>query len=150
MMAYYSFDFAQQVHFPSNPMQPGPIYFKTPRKCGVFGVMTEALPQMVLFLMDEAVETGKDANTVISLLLLDEAVETGKGANTVISLLLLDEAVETGKGRQHRHLVTRHLFRKLWSEGSCLSSAYRQLQWSEQKQCSVALFDVACNDRLPQ
>ena len=86
-MAHYSFDFAQQVYFPSNPMQPGQIYFKTPRKCGVFGVMTEALPQMVLFLMDEAVETGKDANTVISL-------------------LLLDEAVETGKGRQHRHLVT--------------------------------------------
>lgn len=29
---HYSFDYAQQVHFPSNPMQPGPIYFKTPRK----------------------------------------------------------------------------------------------------------------------
>ena len=27
---HYSFDFAQQVHFPSTPMQPGPIYFKTP------------------------------------------------------------------------------------------------------------------------
>lgn len=27
----YSFDFAQQVHYPSNPMQPGPIYFKTPK-----------------------------------------------------------------------------------------------------------------------
>ena len=24
---HYSFDFAQQVHIPSNPMQPGPIYF---------------------------------------------------------------------------------------------------------------------------
>ena len=23
----YSFDFAQQIHIPSNPMQPGPIYF---------------------------------------------------------------------------------------------------------------------------
>ena len=36
---HYSFDFSQQVHIPSNPMQPGPIYFKTPRKCGIFGVM---------------------------------------------------------------------------------------------------------------
>ena len=32
---HYSFDYAQQVHFPSNPMQPGLIYFKTPRKCGI-------------------------------------------------------------------------------------------------------------------
>ena len=35
---HYSFDFAQQVHYPHNPLQPGPIYFKTPRKCAVFGV----------------------------------------------------------------------------------------------------------------
>ena len=25
--AHYSFDYAQQVHYPSNPSQPGPIYF---------------------------------------------------------------------------------------------------------------------------
>ena len=67
-LCHYSLDFAQQVHYPSNPMQPGPIYFKTPRKCGAFGIITEALPQMVMFLLDEAVETGKGANTVISLL----------------------------------------------------------------------------------
>ena len=36
---HYSFDFAQQVHIPSNPMQPGPIYFKTPRKHAIFGVV---------------------------------------------------------------------------------------------------------------
>ena len=30
--AHYSFDYAQQVHFPSDPMQPGPIFFMTPRK----------------------------------------------------------------------------------------------------------------------
>ena len=27
IMVHYSFDFAQQVHYPSNPLQPGPIYF---------------------------------------------------------------------------------------------------------------------------
>jgi len=32
---HYSFDFAQQVHYPHNPLQPGPIYIKTPRKCAV-------------------------------------------------------------------------------------------------------------------
>ena len=34
---HYSFDFAQQVHYPSDPQQPGPLYFLTPRKCAVFG-----------------------------------------------------------------------------------------------------------------
>ena len=26
-----------QVHYPSNPLQPGPVYFLTPRKYAVFG-----------------------------------------------------------------------------------------------------------------
>ena len=63
---HYSFDYAQQVHIPSNPMQPGPIYFKTPRKCGIFGVMCEGLPRQVNFLIDEATSAGKGANTTIS------------------------------------------------------------------------------------
>ena len=65
---HYSFDFAQQVHVPSNPMQPGPIYFKTPRKCGIFGVMCEAIPRQVNYLIDEACEVGRGANTTISFL----------------------------------------------------------------------------------
>lgn len=36
-----SFDMAQQVHIPSNPLQPGPIYFLVPFKVGIFGVMCE-------------------------------------------------------------------------------------------------------------
>lgn len=67
VVAHYSFDFAQQVHYPANPLQPGPIYFKTPRKCGLFGMMTEGLPQMVLFLVDEATVVSKGANGVISM-----------------------------------------------------------------------------------
>ena len=63
---HYSFDFAQQIHIPSNPMQPGPIYFKTPRKCGIFGVMCEAVPRQVNYLIDEASDVGKGANTTIS------------------------------------------------------------------------------------
>lgn len=66
--AHYSFDYAQQVHFPSDPLQPGPIYFLTPRKCTVFGVNCEALPRQVNFLTDEAGECGKGANNVISRL----------------------------------------------------------------------------------
>jgi len=49
---HYSFDFAQQIHIPSNPMQPGPIYFKTPRKCGTFGIMCEAIPRQVNYLIE--------------------------------------------------------------------------------------------------
>ena len=65
---HYSFDLAQQVHYPHNPFQPGPIYFKTPRKCAIFGVCCEAIPRQVHYLIDEACDTGKGANTVISLL----------------------------------------------------------------------------------
>ena len=63
---HYSFDFAQQVHYPSNPRQPGPIYFKTPRKCHLFGVVAEGLPMQVNYLADEGVSCGKGANVVIS------------------------------------------------------------------------------------
>ena len=58
--------FAQQVHIPCNPMQPDPIYFKTPQKCSIFGVMCEAIPHQVNYLIDEAVDAGKGANTTIS------------------------------------------------------------------------------------
>lgn len=41
---HYSYDYAQQVHIPSNPQQPGPIYFKTPQKRGLFGIRCEEFP----------------------------------------------------------------------------------------------------------
>ena len=49
---HYSFDYAQQVHIPSNPVELGPIYFKTPRKCDIFGVMCKERSQQVNFLID--------------------------------------------------------------------------------------------------
>ena len=49
-------------------MQPGPIYFLTPRKCSVFGVHCEAIPRQVNFLTDESGEVEKGANAVISRL----------------------------------------------------------------------------------
>ena len=63
---HYSDDYAQQEHIPSNPQQPGPIYFKTPRKCGLFGICCEGIPRQVNYLIDEAVTTGKGANATIS------------------------------------------------------------------------------------
>ena len=67
-VVHYSFDMAQQVHYPSDPLQPGPIYFLTPRKCGLFGVCCEAIPRQINYLIDEASDTGKGANTIVSLL----------------------------------------------------------------------------------
>ncbi|KAK3786324.1 hypothetical protein RRG08_056921 [Elysia crispata] len=65
---HYSFDFAQRLIYPSNPLQPGPIFFKTPRKCGLLSVACEAIPCQVNFLLEECVATGKGANCVVSLL----------------------------------------------------------------------------------
>ena len=65
---HYSFDYAQQVHLPSNPLQPGPIYFLVPRKLGLFGVCCEGLPRQVNFLIDEAHLIGKGSNAVVSFL----------------------------------------------------------------------------------
>ena len=65
---HYAFDFSQQVHYPSDPPQPGPIYFLTPRKAAIFGVCCEAIPRQVNFVIDEASDTGKGANTVVSML----------------------------------------------------------------------------------
>ena len=42
---HYSYDYAQQLHFTADPNQPGRIYFKTPRKCALFGVCCKAIPR---------------------------------------------------------------------------------------------------------
>ena len=55
---HYSFYYAQQVHIPSNPLQPGHIYFKAPRKCGIFGIMCEGIPCQLNYLIDEASTVG--------------------------------------------------------------------------------------------
>ena len=65
---HYSFDFAQQVHIPHDPMQPGPMYFMCPRKVGIFGVCCEGIPQQVNYLIDEANSTSKGSEAVISYL----------------------------------------------------------------------------------
>ena len=67
-VVHYSFDMAQQVHYPSDPLQPGPIYFLTPRKCGIFGVCCEAIPRQINYLIDEASDTGKGSNAIVSML----------------------------------------------------------------------------------
>ncbi len=59
---------AQQVFYPNDPLQPGPVYFLTPRKCAIFGVCSEAIPRQVNYLIDENFDVGKGANAIISML----------------------------------------------------------------------------------
>ena len=66
--AHYSFDMAQQVFCPNNPLQPGPMYFLTPRKCAIFGVCCESIPRQMTYLIDEAVDMGKGSNAIVSML----------------------------------------------------------------------------------
>lgn len=40
-LAQYSFDFAQQVHIPSDPL--------TSQKCALFGICCEAIPKQVSY-----------------------------------------------------------------------------------------------------
>ena len=47
---HYSFNMAQQVHYPSDPLQSGPMYFLIPWKCTIFGVY-----------LTEAADTGRGA-----------------------------------------------------------------------------------------
>ena len=65
-IAHYSWDYAQQIHYPANPQQPGPIYFKTPRKCSIFGISNDACEYQFNYRNDEIVSTGKGANPTIS------------------------------------------------------------------------------------
>ena len=56
------------MHFPLDLLQPGPIFFLTPRKCNVFGIHCEGIPRQINFLCDEGADRGKGANVVISQL----------------------------------------------------------------------------------
>ncbi|XP_052760849.1 uncharacterized protein LOC128203463 [Mya arenaria] len=69
-MVHYSFDYAQQVLYPHYAQQVGKLFFKTPRKCGCFGVCCESSGTQILYLLDESVgkSVGKGANSVVSML----------------------------------------------------------------------------------
>ncbi|KAI4794620.1 hypothetical protein KUCAC02_031949 [Chaenocephalus aceratus] len=60
--------YQEMVHYPSDPLQPGPIYFMVPRTCALFGVCCEGVPQQVNYLIDEAHCSSKGSNAVIAFL----------------------------------------------------------------------------------
>ena len=68
MEEYVSFDYAQNVLIPHSPQQVGPTYFKTPRKCHLFGICAVSLPKQANYLIAEGELTGKGANEIVSYL----------------------------------------------------------------------------------
>ena len=102
LIMHYSWDFAQQVHFPYEDHQVGPIYFKSPRVAQLFGVCCEALPQQVNYLIDEADFTDKGADTVISL--LDHYFEH-HGLKEEHALLSADNCVGQNKNNAMLHYL---------------------------------------------
>ena len=66
--AHISFDFAQQVHVPNLPDQPGPLYFLTPYKIGIFGINNEAVGRQINYVIPESIATGKGPNAIASML----------------------------------------------------------------------------------
>lgn len=57
-----------QVHKPSDPLQPDLMYFLFPRKCGVFGMCSDGIPQQVNYLIDEGHWGSNGSNAGISYL----------------------------------------------------------------------------------
>lgn len=95
-----SFDFAQQIHYPTNPQQVGPAFFKTARKCGIFGVHNERNERQTNYLIDEADQVGKGADCVISL--LHAYLETIKAD---ILILFADNCVGQNKNNALLHYL---------------------------------------------
>ena len=67
-MNLYSFDFAQMVQYTNNPDQTGAKFFKTPRICHLFGICNEVIKRQHTYVINEAADCGKVANTVNSYL----------------------------------------------------------------------------------
>ena len=68
VVQHYSFDFAQQNFVPNSSQQVGPLYFLVPYKLALFGIMSDPLGKIVVYVIPESVLVGKGANMVISLL----------------------------------------------------------------------------------
>ena len=67
--SHISFDYAQQIHYPYDSEKVGSAFFKTARKCGIFGVCEESPEDVqVNYLIDEAEQVGKGANVVVSMI----------------------------------------------------------------------------------
>ena len=104
-IGHYLYDFAQQVHYPFNAQQTGPEYFKTARKCGLFGVCNDGKREQVNYLIDEAQNPGKGADCVISP--VDHYLETHSSKEEVIYLHADNCTAQNKNNAMMQYLVWR-------------------------------------------
>ena len=149
---HYSFDYAQQVHFPCNAQQPGPLFFKTARKCKVFGICCEPKHEQVNYLIDEADLVGKGGNSTVSMLhhylenhgcgeddlrlQADNCIGQNKN-NVVIQYLVW--RVATGKCK--RASLSFMLAGHTKFAPDCFFGLFKR----RYRHCNVATFDDVCN-----
>lgn len=103
---HYSFDCAQQIHFPYSPQQPGQLFFQTLRKWAFFGVCCEATSSQVNYLIDEADNAGKGANAIVSL------VHDYLGKNEKGLMLHADNCVGQNKNNTFMQYITWRILTK--------------------------------------
>ncbi|GFR69773.1 hypothetical protein ElyMa_002057900 [Elysia marginata] len=65
---HYSFGSAQDLLYPICPYEPGPLFHKYPRKCGLFGVACEGISSQITFLLEESIALGENTDQIVSLL----------------------------------------------------------------------------------
>ena len=66
IVVHYSFDYAQQIHFPSDPLQPVPFTFLLQESVGYLALIMKPYLVRSIFWCDEAGDCGKGCNTVVS------------------------------------------------------------------------------------
>lgn len=96
-----SYDYAQNVSYPSRPQQTGSSYFKAARKCSLFGIHNEITKVQTNYLLDEEFEIGKGPNAVISQ--IHHYFETNPAENLV---LFCDNCVAQNKNNCMLHYLS--------------------------------------------
>ena len=110
---HYSFDYAQQIHIPHDPLQPGPMFFLVPYKVQVFGIANEALKMQHNYLNPESSTIGKGSDSVISFL-HHYFEKYGVGEKTVI--LHADNCGGQNKNRYVMNYLAFRILNKLHSD----------------------------------
>ena len=82
---HYSFDYAQQIHYPFNEQPPGPAYFLTGRKCQLFGVTQNVGEERAKLHCDNCV--GQNKNNAFMFYFLWR-VMTGRHKSLSLSFMI--------------------------------------------------------------
>jgi hypothetical protein len=112
IVMHYSFDYAQQIHKPNDPLQPGPMFFLVLYKIQVFGIPYEAFKTQHNYFNPESCTISKCSDSVISF--LHHYFEVyGVGEQTVV--LHADNCGGQNENRFIINYFAYHVMKKLHS-----------------------------------